>query len=233
MIDPERATSADALEPLVLADWRRRVASLYAEVRTLAAADPAAAWEHWWAVRERLYREHPASPVPAPARASFRGKRWGYDARYRFDVRVEPATGAAAAAAREVPAGIDIVAPPPAFPTSDGSAMAFGRIGWLDVPFPGGTRRLGLYWLAGYAGGLFLPFRDETNGSATYGAGRYLLDGAKGADLGSGRNDPGTLVLDFNFAYQPSCAFDPRWTCPLAPPENRLDIPVEAGERIA
>jgi hypothetical protein len=85
--------------------------------------------------------------------------------------------------------------------------------------------------MAGYSGGLFLPFRDATNGLETYSAGRYLLDAAKAADLGI---DPATgrLVLDFNFAYQPSCAFDPRWACPLAPPENRLDLRVEAGERI-
>ena len=86
--------------------------------------------------------------------------------------------------------------------------------------------------MEGYAGGLFLPFRDATNTVETYGAGRYLLDTAKGADLGAGAR-PGTLVLDFNFAYQPSCAFDPAWACPLAPPENRLDLEVRAGERVA
>jgi uncharacterized protein (DUF1684 family) len=86
--------------------------------------------------------------------------------------------------------------------------------------------------MEGYAGGLFLPFRDATNGRETYGAGRYLLDAAKSADLG-GDLRRGTLVLDFNFAYQPSCAFDPRWACPLAPPENWLDVEVRAGERIA
>ena len=84
--------------------------------------------------------------------------------------------------------------------------------------------------MAGYAGGLFIPFRDATNGSETYGAGRYLVDGAKSADLGG---DPaqGTIIIDFNFAFQPSCAFDPRWACPLAPPENRLDLAIRAGER--
>ena len=110
--------------------------------------------------------------------------------------------------------------------------MAFRRIGWLEIPFPAGPRRLGLAWLEGYAGGLFLSFRDATGGAQTYGGGRYLLDAAKGADLGG---DParGTLILDFNFAYQPSCAFDPRWACPLVPPENRLDLPIRAGERLA
>jgi uncharacterized protein (DUF1684 family) len=90
--------------------------------------------------------------------------------------------------------------------------------------------------MAGYAGGVFIPFRDATNGTETYGAGRYLVDGAKGADLGAmpGAN-PGewALILDFNFATQPSCAFDPRWACPLPPPENRLDLAIRAGERLA
>jgi len=88
-----------------------------------------------------------------------------------------------------------------------------------------------LVHLRGYGGGLFLPFRDATNGETTYAAGRYILDTAKGADLG-GDPSRATLIVDLNFAYQPSCAFDPRWACPLAPPENRLDVAIEAGERI-
>ena len=74
--------------------------------------------------------------------------------------------------------------------------------------------------MRGYTGGLFLPLGDATNGVETYGAGRYLLDGAKSADLG-GDAAAGTLVVDLNFAFQPSCAFDPQWACPLAPPESR------------
>jgi hypothetical protein len=116
-------------------------------------------------------------------------------------------------------------------PMSVGDALDFRRVGWVEIPFPRGSRRLAVYWMAGYAGGLFLPFRDATNGGHTYGAGRYLLDTAKSADLGT--DGEGRLILDFNFAFQPSCAFDPVWSCPLAPPENRLDIPVEAGEQIA
>ncbi len=117
-------------------------------------------------------------------------------------------------------------------PVSAGGTMSFSRIGRVEVPFASGTRSLGVYWMAGYAGGIFLPFRDATSGTETYAAGRYLLDSAKSADLGG---DPvrGTLILDFNFAFQPSCAFDPKWACPLAPPENRLDIPIRAGERLA
>ena len=74
---------------------------------------------------------------------------------------------------------------------------------------------------------MFLPFRDATSGKSTYGGGRYLLDTAKGADLGG---DGATLRLDFNFAYHPSCHYDPQWVCPLAPLSNRLTVAIEAGE---
>ena len=97
---------------------------------------------------------------------------------------------------------------------------------------PGSSSRakqtLDLYWLDGYGGGIFLSFADATSGRETYGACRYLLDTVKGADLGE---EGGRLVLDFNFAYNPSCAYDPRWVCPLAPPGNRLAVPIRAGER--
>ena len=86
-----------------------------------------------------------------------------------------------------------------------------------------------MYWLEGYGGGLWLPFSDATSGAETYGGGRYLYDTIKGADLGISGAD---IVLDFNFAYNPSCAYDERWSCPLSPPENRLPFAVKAGERM-
>ena len=107
--------------------------------------------------------------------------------------------------------------------------MSFRRIGFVDVPFPAGRRRLGLFWMEGYAGGLFLPFRDLTSGTETYGAGRYLLDSVKGSDQGV--DGDGRVILDFNLAYNPSCSYDPKWVCPLAPPGNRLVMEVRAGER--
>jgi uncharacterized protein (DUF1684 family) len=217
----------EAREHLELADWRRQVAALYVVVRERAATDPQAAWEHWRAVREALYREHAQSPLPVEERAAFRARHWAYDPALRFEATVDLAAESAGAGAGDEGAGR------PRLPMSIGEAggLAFSRLGRVTVPFPAGTRILNLFWMAGYAGGLFLPFRDATNGTETYGAGRYLLDAAKSADLGG---DPaaGRLVLDFNFAFQPSCAFDPRWACPLAPPENRLDIRVEAGERL-
>ena len=227
---PSEPTAAERLE---LADWRRRISDAYAAVRVESATDPERAWATWRAVRESLFRSHPQSPVPVADRAAFAANHWPYDPALRFEVPV--IEGAAP----------DETAPMPMFglaepmlggftlalPVSTGGQEEFTRIGRVDVPFPVGTRSLGVYWMAGYAGGIFLPFRDATNGRETYGAGRYLLDSAKSADLGPGA-EPGSLVLDFNFAFHPSCAFDPRWSCPLAPPENRLDIPVEAGERL-
>lgn len=219
---PESWSQGDgsATDRAWLADWRRQVAALYAEVRVMAAADPARALAHWRAVREQLYREHPQSPVPPDARAGFEARHFDHDPALRFELAVEPA-------------------PPPApgafaleLPNSGADTLSFARVGRITIPFAEGPRSLSVFWMAGYAGGPFIPFRDATSGTETYAAGRYLVDGAKSADLGG---DPatGTLIVDFNFAYQPSCAFDPRWACPLAPPENRLDISVHAGERLA
>ena len=92
----------------------------------------------------------------------------------------------------------------------------------------GAEASLALYWLEGYGGGVWLPFLDATSGTDTYGGGRYLYDTIKGADLGVGDS---SIVLDFNFAYNPSCAYDERWSCPLSPPENRLPFAVTAGEK--
>jgi uncharacterized protein (DUF1684 family) len=204
---------------LTLADWRRRVAALYVEVRAMAASDPAVALGHWRTAREWLFREHPQSPLRAAERAAFRARHFDHDPRLRFTVPVEPT-------AAEDPAALALE-----LPNSGSDSLSFRRIGEVMLPFPEGERRLSVFWLAGYSGGLFVPFRDATNGRETYGAGRYLVDAAKSHDLGSDEAT-GELILDFNFATQPSCAFDPRWACPLAPPENRLDVEVRAGERL-
>jgi hypothetical protein len=216
---PFDAGDRSVADRLWLADWRRRIATLYAEVRAMSTTDPAIAHAHWRAVREQLFREHPQSPVPMSDRAGFRARHFEHDPSLRFEVPVQhapsPAPGALA---------LDL-------PNSGADTLSFSRLGTVELPFPDGVRSLSVFWMAGYAGGIFIPFRDATNGTETYGAGRYLVDAAKSADLGG---DPasGALVLDFNFAIQPSCAFDPRWACPLAPPENRLDRPIRAGERL-
>ena len=190
-----------------LLDYRRRVAELYAEIR--AAPDPRAAHARWCAVRHELYSRHPQSPVPAAERAGYEGPRaWEYDPRWRLTASVE-------AVSEEV---LELA-------SSDGATMRFVRFGRARAE----AVSLDLYWLDAYGGGLFVPFADATSGRESYGAGRYVLDTIKGADLGT---QDGLLVLDLNFAYQPSCSYDPRWTCPLAPPANRLDVEVRAGERL-
>jgi uncharacterized protein (DUF1684 family) len=206
-------------DPLELADWRRNVAELYADVRRLAAADPAGAWETWRATRERLFREHPQSPVPVATRARFVAATFPYEPALRFALPLRPGTPAAAPGVPHI--GLS---------SGEGSLPRMRLVGTVELPPPVGPFALSVFWLDEYAGGLFLPFRDATNGRETYGAGRYVLDTAKGADLGT--TSDGLMVVDLNFAYQPSCAFDPRWTCPLAPPENRIPTRIEAGERL-
>lgn len=192
---------------LELLDWRRQVAALYARVRARRDGDPRAAHEDWRTTRDALFRSHPETPLEEPS--TFAGLPCApYDPAYVWDVPVDTAVER-----EEFPVG-----------TSGGDTIAFVRFGRVTLPV--GT--LDVFWLDAYGGGLFLPLRDATAGDTTYGGGRYLLDTAKGADLGS-RPD-GRLILDFNFAYHPSCHYAPRWSCPLAPPGNRLSEPIPVGE---
>lgn len=184
-------------------DWRRRVFALYADVR--AEADPAAGHERWRRGRDELFAEHPASPLLPEDRQGFDGLRVAaYDPAWRFEVEVRPAE----ATRWDVETGTDGVVP-------------FERLGSVELP---GVGELDLWRLTTYGGGVFLPIRDRGEG---YGGGRYLLDTVKGADLG---NDGGRLVVDLNFAYAPSCAYDPAWACPLAPAGNTVEVAVPVGE---
>jgi len=195
---------------LELLDWKRHIFELYAEVRR--EPDPAAAWEHWRAVRDELFRAHPQSPLTPEGREQFAGVDYfPYDPALRVLAAVEPAE-------EEVR---DIAG-------SAGSSTRFRRFGRARFELGGVPQLLELFWLDEYGGGVFLPIADATSGKETYGGGRYILDTVKGSDLGE---LDGRLVLDFNFAYNPSCAYDPRWACPLTPPANRLEIAVHAGEK--
>jgi uncharacterized protein (DUF1684 family) len=201
-------------EHLDLADWRRRVAAMYDALRRDTRAAPARLLG-FRAAKDRLFATHPSSPVPAAARRDYRGLAyWRHDPSLSFRPRLEP----------------DPEAPPLDVPLSgDGPRMPYARIGWVTFAVEGTSTRLAVYWLNEYAGGIFIPFRDATSGTETYGGGRYLWDSSKGADLGS---DGDELVIDFNYAYHPSCVYDPIWSCPLAPPENWLTVPIRAGERL-
>jgi uncharacterized protein (DUF1684 family) len=196
-------------DELDLLDWKRRIFELYAEFR--ATEDRDAAWRRWCAVRDEMFRDHPQSPVGEVDREEFPGARY---APYRPEL---------AAVGELVPSE----ARPVDVGTSTGTPIRFRAFADLCFQLAGEECSLPAYWLEGYGGGLFLPFADATNGDTTYGGGRYLLDTVKGADLGE---LDGGIVLDFNFAYNPSCAYDPHWTCPLSPPESRLAIAVDAGE---
>lgn len=196
-----------------LADWRRSVASEYAVVRS-GVADPEGAAHRFRAARDRLFIEHPESPIAADRRREWPGVDWyPYDPAWRL-------TGVVDAAVKRETFEIQLA--------TDG-ILRCTRIGQVRFTAGGHAARLSVYWLEGYGGGIWLPFADATSGSDTYGGGRYLYDTIKGADLGAGERE---MVLDFNYAYNPSCAYDDRWSCPLSPPENRLAFAVPAGERL-
>jgi uncharacterized protein len=191
---------------LELLDWRRRVAVLFAELRGKPADAATLGW--FRAEKDALFKHHPQSPIPAEERATFTGlPYWPYNPAARVIAQFTPE-----------PAPTEV------------QPVLFSRIGTLAFTLFAESHTLPALWIEGYAGGLFVPFKDATSGKQTYGGGRYLLDTIKSADLGSSLEDR-TVVLDFNYAYHPSCAYDPVWVCPLAPPDSRLPIPVQAGEQ--
>jgi uncharacterized protein (DUF1684 family) len=212
---------------LALADWRRRVAEIYAAWRSESVADPRGAWLRWREARDDLFRDHPQSPLKPETRARFGGLSYfDYDPAYRLTAKYEPADPADDPQATDAPAGGLLQ-----LPTSGAESFSFRRIGAVRLSGPLEGTTLPVFWMSGYAGGIFLPFRDATSGSATYGAGRYLLDTVKGADQGADWRGA-EMTLDFNLAYHPSCTYDPKWNCPLAPRDAWLTVPVNAGERL-
>jgi len=194
-----------------VADWRRRVFALYEAART--APDPAAGHTLWRTGRDELFAKHPSTPVMADDLPAFAGLPVEpYDPAWRFEVSVEEAE----------PARFD-------FETGTDGIVPFERLGIAVVP---GVGSLDVWRLTSYGGGIFIPVRDALAGThgGTYGGGRYLVDSIKGASLNSDAA-PDTLVLDFNFSYNPSCAYDPAWACPLAQPGNRVGVEIPVGER--
>jgi uncharacterized protein (DUF1684 family) len=184
-----------------VASWRREVHDLYAAVR--AEADPTTAHAAWVSGRTAMFDQHPASARQPGQRLTHAP----YDPAYRFVVEPQPAEHEEWRPA-----------------TGTDGEVPFERVAVLDLPGLGG---LDVWWLTSYGNGIFVPVRDATAGRTTYGAGRYVLDTVKGADLG--REGDG-WVVDLNFSYNPSCAYDPAWACPLAPAGNRLTAEVPVGE---
>lgn len=205
---------------LDLYDYRCRVAAMYRE-RTeaiMAGADPVAVWQRFCTVKDELFAHHPQSPLDEEQRRHFQGLPYfPYNPAMRFvvnvDTNVEPTRLAVAMNAEET--------------------MSMTTVGRVRFSVEGQLVALSLYWLDIYGGGLFLPFRDATCPTESYGGGRYLFDTIKGSDflpvLGASGWD--RIMLDFNYAYNPSCAYNDRWVCPLAPRENRLSVPIRAGEK--
>ena len=197
---------------LDLVDWRRRVGDLY----RLGGDD---AVSQFRSRRDHLFKNHPQSPLEPEQRAQFTGLSYfAYDPAYRVRARIEDGPGDEML--------IDTGG-------ADG-AVRYRRAGRLAFEMNGVACGLTVLSLAQYAGGLFVPFKDATSGRETYGGGRYLFDTAKGTDGFVLEVSPGSreVGIDFNFAYNPSCVYSPRWACPLAPPENTLPIPIRAGERM-
>jgi uncharacterized protein (DUF1684 family) len=198
-----------------LLDYRRRVAGMYARVRSPERDEEARLLQLMEFRRERdeLFQSHPQSPLPEEDRENFRGlDYYPYDPALRYTLRVEQ---------DPEPATIEL-------DLSGDGPVRLHRFGRVRFALGGSEAALSLFWIEGYGGGLLLPFRDGTSGHGSYGGGRYVLDTIKHADLGA---ENGSLVVDFNYAYNPSCAYNPLWDCPLPPPENHLPEPVVAGEK--
>jgi len=197
---------------LELLDWRRQVSELYAAVR--AQACPQAAHTVWRSGRDALFRDHPQSPLPSldPLRTTGLSY-WPYDPALRFELPVVPTR----------------VAAPLSMPTGGADGTTSLRyVGSVALP-PPVESTVEVWWLEQYGGGLFLPLRDGTAGDTSYGGGRYLLDTAKGADLGG---SAGTVTIDLNYLYHPSCRYNSAWQCPLAPAGNTIIAAVRAGEQL-
>ena len=153
--------------------------------------------------KDEAFRHDPGSPIPPGDRRAFKGLVYfPPDPRYRIEARL----------VEEPHQDLNIQ-------RSAGDVVLYTRLGHFALHLPGGDAKLALYESDGHA---FLPFRDKTSGKATYGAGRYL----EPADLGGGR-----FLLDFNQAYNPFCAYNEAYSCPVPPPENWLQVLVEAGEK--
>ena len=194
-----------------LVDYRRRVAEIYARMRN-SSLDREATWKQFCEERSELFAAHPLSPLTEVQKKQFSGLHYfPYDENYCFSIPVVTSDGTISEVALQ-----------------DDGTVRMSRFGTITLAIDGKEVSLSLFWILGYGGGVFLPFRDATSGQDTYGGGRYLLDTIKHADLG--RKGSG-LVIDFNYSFNPSCAYNPRWHCPLSPPENTLPVGIRAGEK--
>lgn len=205
---------------LDLYGYRKRVNALYRDRdQALKRGESAeSVLERFRRTKDQLFRSHSQSPIPEQERRSFAGLDY-----YPYN----PAACVAAAVDTAVEQHDLLIA------TSGEGELPMSRVATLHFAIEGHQAELSLYWIDVYGGGLFLCFRDASAPAETYGGGRYLMDTVKGADALwlPERGGVRQVMLDFNYAYNPSCAYDYRWACPLAPPENRLPFPLRAGEK--
>ena len=207
------------LDYLDLYDYRTRVAEMYRKRRqsSLAGEDAASVVQRFRESRNELFAKHSQSALDQEQKEKFQGLRYfPYNPAMCVEANIE----------RDVNPQVLSVA------MNAEESMTMTTVGRLHFALEGVKVALLLYWLNIYGGGLFLPFRDTTSPAESYGGGRYLFDTIKGSDFlpvsGASRNE--RILLDFNYAYNPSCAYNDKWVCPLAPIENRLKVPVRAGE---
>ena len=207
------------LDYLDLYDYRTRVAEMYRKRRqsSLAGEDAASVVQRFRESRNELFAKHSQSALDQEQKEKFQGLRYfPYNPAMCVEANIE----------RDVNPQVLSVA------MNAEESMTMTTVGRLHFALEGVNVALLLYWLNIYGGGLFLPFRDTTSPAESYGGGRYLFDTIKGSDFmpvaGASRNE--RILLDFNYAYNPSCAYNDKWVCPLAPIENRLKVPVLAGE---
>ena len=196
---------------LQIADYRQQVFDIYTRVREPDVV-PEERWLRFRSALDHLFKTHPQTALTPQQVTKFSSLPYfPYDPVYRFILPIESLKDK-----QEVRINLQ----------DDGPTLLL-PFGQVTLTLSGESVCLTLYWIRAYGGGIFLPFKDGTNGNETYSGGRYLLDSLKGADLG---REGDRLVIDFNFAYNPSCAYNARWHCPLPPPDNQLALPIPAGE---
>lgn len=207
-------------EYIDLYDYRRRVAALYGERREALGAgeERERVWRRFRQGRDTLFREHPSSALDEEQRRVFEGLPYFP---YRPDLCVTAHVESISEPIRQLVA------------MDASEQMTMTAVARLHFAIQGQPVELVLYWLDVYGGGLFLPFRDATCPGESYGGGRYLFDTIKGSDFlfVPGAVGQQSMLLDFNYAYNPSCAYNDRWVCPLAPRENHLAVAIAAGEK--
>ncbi len=154
--------------------------------------------------KNAFFAESPHSPLTRDQQASFRGLNYFEEnPDLRFELDLDP-----------IQPGETVE-----MQTSTGDVQVYQRLGRVQFDVDGHQAELTIY---GNEHGPFLPFVDFLAGRETYGAGRYLEPELIGE---------GQVRVDFNLAYNPYCAYNDRWSCPITPAENRLKIPIRAGEK--